>query len=509
MSIRCYCLKITALSILAMATLPMPVQQAFAAAAAPRTAAVSTSVILTVTTPSTISYGESVDGYSTVSSSDGNALSGTVTFYEDTLNICTLSVTQTSSCPPDAGTGFVAGSHMLTAVYSGDATHLGATSNGVPVVVLPDVTTISLSSSANPATGGQRITFTASVTGDHATPSGQVQLLDGSRLIATATLNSSGVTAIPITGLSKGTHPITAVYAATQDFAAATSAVVNQVIQAAGPEATVTTLASNANPAAAGQSVTFTAKVTATGQGPVPGGTVTFLDGSTQLGAAALNSAGVASLSTALLAAGSHAISASYGGNATAAASTSSALTETVAASSATGQNPFSLTVAGSPMVTIGSAVNLLVTVAPRQGSLQPVKLSCAKLPDESACTFGTATLPANGGTTSLQISTMAPHSCETATASLRDSNGSLGGPVLAGLLLLLLPFRRRRPLKGLLLLAIAACGMATLSGCGNCTDLGTRPGDYTIQVIGTATGAASSTVVNKVVLHVVVPQGG
>ncbi len=56
------------------------------------------------------------------------------------------------------------------------------------------------------------------------------------------------------------------------------------------------------------------------------------------------------------------------------------------------------------------------------------------------------------------------------------------------------------------MLLLVAACGMATLMGCGNCTDLGTRPGDYTIKVIGTSTGAASSTVIAKIVLHVTVP---
>jgi hypothetical protein len=501
MSIRCCCLKMTALYVLAIAALPVAAQRARAAAAAPRTAAVATSVVFTVTTPLTISYGESVDGYSTVSSSDGSALMGTVTFFDGTVDICTLSVTETSSCPPDVGTGFAAGTHVLTAVYSGDATHLGSTSNGVPIVVVPDVTTVSLSSSADPAVVGRSVTLTASAAGDHATPAGQVQILDGSRLIAVATLGPDGTAAIALTGLSVGRHSLTAVYAATQDFAAATSPAVQQVIEAAAvPETTVTTLASDVNPAATGQSVTFTAQVTGVGQGPVPAGVVTFLDGSTPLGTAALNGEGAASLSTALLAAGSHSISASYGGSGTAAASASSALTETVTSAPA-GTSPFTLTVAGTPTVDIGGVVNLTVTVAPQQGSLGPVQLSCAKLPEESACTFGEGTLSANGGTTTLQISTMAPHSCATETSSV----GSFGGPVLAGLLLLALPWRRRRPLRGLLLLLVAASGVASLSGCGNCTDLGTRPGDYTVQVIGATAGGASR-VVKTIVLHVVIP---
>jgi hypothetical protein len=153
-----------------------------------------------------------------------------------------------------------------------------------------------------------------------------------------------------------------------------------------------------------------------------------------------------------------------------------------------------------------GRAVNLLVTVAPQIGSIQPVQLSCSGLPSESACTFGTETLPVNGGTTSLQISTMAPHSCESDIPYTQSAGMPFAGPALAGIVLLFLPRRRRKSLKGLLLVLVATCSMATLMGCGNCSDLGTRPGDYTIKVIGTSMGTASSTVITKIVLHVAVP---
>jgi hypothetical protein len=150
--------------------------------------------------------------------------------------------------------------------------------------------------------------------------------------------------------------------------------------------------------------------------------------------------------------------------------------------------------------------VNLLITVAPQTGNLQPVQLSCSGLPTESACTFGTPTLPVNGGTTSLQISTMFPHSCESTTPYTQNAGIPLAGPAFAGLLLLFFPRRTRKSLKGLVLVLVAACGLGTVIGCGNCTDLGTRPGDYNIKVIGTSTGAASSTVITKIVLHVTVP---
>lgn len=514
MSLRSYIFKTAA--IFAMVTLPLlataqpPSPNAIAksegATVTAQSTAVTTSVVLTISTPSTISYGEDVGGYAVVSSSDGTTLSGTVTFYDDATNICTIPVTQATSCPASAGTGFTAGQHLLTAVYSGDASHTGSTSNGVYVTVVPDTTTVGLTSSANPAAYGQNIVLTAAAQGDHAVPSGQIEFLDGTSLIALGTLNQSGVATVTASALAPGTHSLTARYAATQNFSSATSAVLSQAIQVQGAIATVTTLASNINPASNGQNVTFIANVSTVGESLLPTGTVTLLDGSTVLGTSSLNSMGLATFSMTSLTTGSHTISASYAGNTTTAASSSTPLVETVSASSTSATTPFSLTITGTPTVVIGRSVNLLVTVTPRAGSIQPVQLSCAGLPTESACTFGTATLPVNGGTTSLQISAMFPHSCESNIPYSQNAGIPFAGPALAGLLLLFIPRRRCKSLKSLLLVLIAACGMSALMGCGNCTDLGTRPGDYTINVIGTSTGGGSSTVTTKIVLHVTLP---
>jgi hypothetical protein len=73
-------------------------------------------------------------------------------------------------------------------------------------------------------------------------------------------------------------------------------------------------------------------------------------------------------------------------------------------------------------------------------------------------------------------------------------------------LILLFLPRRRRQSIKSLLMVAVAICGMASLMGCGNCSDLGTRPGDYAVQIVGTSTGTAASKVITKITLHVTVP---
>ncbi len=83
------------------------------------------------------------------------------------------------------------------------------------------------------------------------------------------------------------------------------------------------------------QAVFFTATVTAPGGG-TPSGVVTFYSDGSPIGTATLNANGVATLSTTTLAPGSHAITASYGGDAQFfAPSPSAALTETISGASA------------------------------------------------------------------------------------------------------------------------------------------------------------------------------
>ncbi|HSU67730.1 MAG TPA: Ig-like domain repeat protein, partial [Tepidisphaeraceae bacterium] len=92
---------------------------------------------------------------------------------------------------------------------------------------------------------------------------------------------------------------------------------------------TTTALATSATPSTFGQSITFTATVSDTTSG-TPSGTITFLDGSTQIGTGTLNGSGVATFITSALTAGSHSITAQYGGDANFASSVSSALAQTI-----------------------------------------------------------------------------------------------------------------------------------------------------------------------------------
>ncbi len=90
-----------------------------------------------------------------------------------------------------------------------------------------------------------------------------------------------------------------------------------------------TTVTSNVATAVTGDPVQFTATIHGGGSSK-PTGTVTFLDGTTAIGTAPVQSDGTAVFATSSLAAGTHSITASYGGDSRFGPSTSAALTETI-----------------------------------------------------------------------------------------------------------------------------------------------------------------------------------
>jgi hypothetical protein len=95
---------------------------------------------------------------------------------------------------------------------------------------------------------------------------------------------------------------------------------------------TTTALVSSLNPSNPGQTVTFTATVTPQYEfgKSTPTGSVNFFDGKTGLGHAALNSSGIAMLSTSALSIGTHSITARYNGDPNFLSSTSQVLSQVV-----------------------------------------------------------------------------------------------------------------------------------------------------------------------------------
>jgi hypothetical protein len=128
--------------------------------------------------------------------------------------------------------------------------------------------------------------------------------------------------------LSLGSNSITATYSGDANFKASASTALNVTVK---QDTTTAKVASSAAPAVVGQSVTFTATVTANSPGSgVPTGTVIFYDGKTRIGTGTLNSSGQATLATSSLVLGSHSISVSYSGDTHYQASTSAVFAETI-----------------------------------------------------------------------------------------------------------------------------------------------------------------------------------
>jgi Bacterial Ig-like domain (group 3)/FG-GAP-like repeat len=461
-----------------------------------------------------MTYGQTYNGTALVTASDFGALPGNILFYDmyngvQTL-LCTLVASSAASCPPSVGTGAQVGIHVFTGVYvpgTLDTTHAGSTSSPVVLTVAPDSTTASVVGSPNPSPQGKPVTFTATVTGTNAPsaafpglyvpPSGNVIFLDRTTVIGTATLvpGASGVSStatFTTTTLPVGTDPITVTYVGDQDFSGSSSAIFNETITPV--LATTTTIRSSLNPSYVSQSVTFTATVALVSGAPppVPTGTVTFFDGSTAIGTGTLNSSGIAVFTTSTLAAGIHNITAAASGDFATGSSTSSVLVQVVLALPLPGSVNFKITVTPNPVLLgVGNGIQLSVTVTELSGIPESVALSCGVLPTEAGCLFLNATIPAGGGTTTLLLTTVAPHSCGSAQPYFlgrgADPTGfaPLALPALAGLAAIFIP-GRRRSLKALIAMAAFAAAMQ-IAGCGHCTDLGTRPGSYTIQVTGNA----------------------
>jgi len=155
-----------------------------------------------------------------------------------------------------------------------------------------------------------------------------VTFKDGSTALATVSLDANGRASFSTSTLAIGSHLITAAYGGDTNFSASTSTSLTQTVN---KDATTTTLTSSADPAVAGQSVTFTATVSINAPGSgTPAGSVTFRDKNTVLQTVTLDATGHAAFTTASLSQGAHQITAAYSGAASYAASSSSTLVENI-----------------------------------------------------------------------------------------------------------------------------------------------------------------------------------
>lgn len=252
------------------------------------------------------------------------------------------------------------GSHTITASYSGDSYYAAA--SGLLLQAVQTATTqITLMASANPSIYATPVIFTADVTGNSGVTTGSVTFTDGGASIGSALLNASGVATLSLSTLAPGIHTIVANYAGDSNISASSST--PQMV--AVKQVTSVALASSANPGTTLSPVVLTATVSNEGAGPATG-SVTFTDGSTQLGTATLNAAGVASLTVPSLVAGNHPLLASYAGDGNNFASISQSLTEGIAL------RPTSIAMTSSATDPNNSQQVLLISTVGWSGSTAP-----------------------------------------------------------------------------------------------------------------------------------------
>ena len=187
--------------------------------------------------------------------------------------------------------------------------NVGVAADSVVLSYVPASTTTL--SGAGTSAYGQTVTLTATVTGSGSTPTGAVSFFDGMTLLGVVPLNGSGQAALSISNLSVGSHSIVAQYGGATGFVASSSTPQGQVVNQAATSATLGLSASTITP---GQSVTLTAMIAPTVGTGIPTGTVTFFNGATPLTTVSVGPDGKASFTTSTLAAGAHALTASYSG---------------------------------------------------------------------------------------------------------------------------------------------------------------------------------------------------
>src|SRR5205085_611058 len=151
--------------------------------------------------------------------------------------------------------------------YAGDANFNTNTSPIVVQTVNQAATSTSLTSSVNPSAHGQSVTFTATVNAmapGAGTRTGTVTFKDGATVLGTGAVNASGVATFSTSSPSPARHTTAPDYTGDANFNASTSA---GIVQTVNQAATSSVVASSLNPSLHGQSVMFTATVSATAPG--------------------------------------------------------------------------------------------------------------------------------------------------------------------------------------------------------------------------------------------------
>jgi hypothetical protein len=242
---------------------------------------------------------------------------GTVDLYDGQTLVQTLTL-DGQGVATWSGSALSTGSHSFTAVYAGDSVSVGSqTASATSQVVNKATTTTAASVSKLLTVHGESVNLIATVTTvapGAGAAAGSVQFyVDGVSYGDPVSL-VNGVATLAAADLSTTIHTITAVYSGNADFTGSSDNAGAPEVVSKDPGNFVVT--SSSLTSVHGQTVTFTATISATAPGAgTPTGTVVFLDGITPLSQALTLVNGTVSIDLSNLGVGSHDISIVYSGD--------------------------------------------------------------------------------------------------------------------------------------------------------------------------------------------------
>jgi sugar lactone lactonase YvrE len=184
--------------------------------------------------PNPAEGGASVTLTATISPAPTGSSLGTVSFYDEETLLGSANV-NSSGVATFTTTSLPASANGLTAVYSGNSAFASSTSSVFTETVSTLVATATLLAAApSPAVAGEAVALTATVSPAPTGASlGTVSFYNGSTLLGTVSIGSSGVATFTSSSLPTGTLGITAVYSGNAASAGSTSASFTETVTSA------------------------------------------------------------------------------------------------------------------------------------------------------------------------------------------------------------------------------------------------------------------------------------
>jgi len=473
-------------------------------------------------TATTAAYGSSYIVQIAVQDSGGNQCAnvvvgcptGTVTLTDNSGPVNDFSGKNTATLgnlgiAEDQSMQFAVGAHSFIASYGGDNSFNSSTSAADAFAVTKATpTNIAVAPATPTIAANQNVALVATINTSSAGagPTGTVTFTSGATTLGTAAVVgtpasnqhafnatfASGTATLVTKFATAGTPSFTVSYAGDANYSAIGPSAASSITVTGGGQATTTSLASSTTSATAGSSVKLTATVASTvNNGVAIGNTVQFFSGSTPLGAAIActpSTAGTATtaatcsaiLITSSLPQGTDSVTAQFNGDANYAASTSSAVSITVAGATSTTKLITSVTtVSSGGSVTLTASVVAGFNGGPALTGTVQFMNGTAALGSPVPCTGTASTLnsPASCvATLTTTLSMLPPQIAPQDTPTTPGVPAAIGHLSLLcafatlGLIALWLTIARapapRRPALTFATVALFAC-IATMAACG------------------------------------------